>query len=187
MVRSMLEYAAPIWSPTYKYLIIAIERLQRRATNYIINNPKRPNPLHLDYKERLLRLKLLPLTYRREIMDIQLFLKIWNTPTKLGLDQLLNFRQPTTGTATRSMTKGLTLNTTKTRLISTAHFYPFRLSQTWNRLPYQLREKIRFLQDSHKVKTILTPYYIDKLERHFDPDNTCTWVSHCDCYRCKPM
>ena len=109
MVRSMLEYAAPIWSPTYKYLIIAIERLQRRATNYIINNPKRPNPLHLDYKERLLRLKLLPLTYRREIMDIQLFLKIWNTPTKLGLDKLINFRKTTTGTATRSMTKGLTL------------------------------------------------------------------------------
>ena len=40
MVISILEYASPIWSPTFKYLIIAVERIQRRATNYIPNNPK---------------------------------------------------------------------------------------------------------------------------------------------------
>ena len=98
MVRSILEYG----SPSYKYLIICIEAIQRRATNYILNNPKRPNPMHINYKERLLRLNLLPLTYRREILDIQLFLKIWNSTNKFGLDQYIYFTEPTQGRVTRA-------------------------------------------------------------------------------------
>ena len=68
MMRSILEYGSSIWSTTFKYLIINIERIQWRATNYILKNPKRPNPLHIDYKERLQTLNLLPLSYRREIL-----------------------------------------------------------------------------------------------------------------------
>ena len=115
MVRSIIEYASPVWSPTYKYLIIATERIQRRATNYILKNAKRPNPLHINYKERLLQLKLLPLTYRREIIDLQTFLKIWNSNNKLGLDKILTFSQPNLGPDTRVMATGLTIKYNKTR------------------------------------------------------------------------
>ena len=51
MVRSILEYCFNIWSPTFKYLILTIEKIQRRATNYILSNPNRPNPLLMNYKE----------------------------------------------------------------------------------------------------------------------------------------
>ena len=187
MVRSILEYASPIWSPTYKYLIIAIETIQRRATNYILKNPKRPSPLHINYKERLLRLNLLPLTYRREIIDIQTFLKAWNSENNLGLDELLTFSAPSYGPVTRAMTGGLVLKYSKTRLVKTAHFYPFRLCRIWNHLPYDIRLKLRYLTESCKTKPILVKHYFQRLEKDFDPQNTCTWVTHCDCYRCSPM
>ena len=51
MVRSITEYGSAIWSPTTKYLIILIESIQRRVINYILKNPKRPNPEHMDYKD----------------------------------------------------------------------------------------------------------------------------------------
>ena len=114
MARSILEYGSPIWSPTYKYLIQALESVQRCATIYILNNPKRPSPYHLDYKLRLIRLHLLPLTYRREIIDITMFLKIWNSPNKFGLDNVLQFSAPAHGPVTRAMATGLTIKYTKT-------------------------------------------------------------------------
>ena len=187
MVRSILEYGSPIWSPTYKYLITALESIQRRATNYILNNPKRPSPLHIDYKQRLQQLKLLPLTFRREILDLKTFLKIWNSPNKLGLDKLLQFSAPSEGRVTRAMASGLTLKYTKTRLATTAHFYPYRISMTWNKLPYNMRLSLRYLTDSEKIKRILNQYYYARLSERFDPINTCTWVTHCDCNQCKQM
>ena len=189
MVRSILEYGSVIWSPTFKYLILTIEKIQRRATNYILSNTKRPNPRHANYKERLLQLNLLPLTFRREIIDIQLFLKTWNSQNKLGrpIDKLLNFTQPNQGRVTRVMAAGLSLNYAKTRFVSTAHFYPYRLSLTWNKLPQQLRGQLRYLTDAKKIKRLLNPYYFDKLANTFDPNNTCTWVTHCDCPRCRPV
>ena len=187
MVRSILEYGASIWSPTYKYLIINIERIQRRATNYMLKNPRRPNPLRLNYKERLTRLHLLPLTFRRELMDIQLFLKTWNSNNKLGLDKLLTFTEPNCGPITRAMARGLNLNYTRYRLATTAHFYPYRLTLIWNKLPYNIRQRLRLLTDSVKIKIILKPYYFRLLDEHFDPENTCTWVTHCACNRCRPV
>ena len=186
MVRSILEYGSPVLSPTYKYLIINIEQIQRRATSCILKNPKRPDPHHLNYKDRLLRLYLLPLTFRREIIDIQTLLKTWNGDNKLWLDHVLKFSEPNQGVITRAMAAGLTLTLDKTQLISTAHFYPYRLSLIWNKLPFNIREKLRFLKDSQKIKRVLTPYYSQRLSDHFDPENTCTWVTHCDCPRCRP-
>ena len=119
------------------FAILTIERIQRRATNYILNNPKRPDPRHVDYKDRLLELNLLPLTYRRKIHDIQTFLQIWNGQNKLGLDKILRFLEPSQGIATRAMAAGLTLHYVKTRFIATAHFYPYRQSDSvWFGITY---------------------------------------------------
>ena len=187
MVRSILEYGSTIWSPSFKYLKVSIESIQRRATNYILNNPKRPNPMHINYKERLLRLKLLPLTYRREILDIQLFLKVWNSPNKMALDQYIHFTDLTQGGVTRATVGGLTLTYKRTKLITTAHFYPYRLSSLWNKLPLLLRLKLRFMDDAFKIKKVLVPHYMNMLSDSFDPQDTCTWVTHCFCTRCRPM
>ena len=56
LIRSLVTYCCQIWRP---YLIKesrTLEKLQRRASKYIMGYPS------LDYKQRLLRLNLLPLT-----------------------------------------------------------------------------------------------------------------------------
>ena len=68
LVRPHLEYGAPVWSPHHSYLINQLESVQRRATKLL------PGMKDLDYDERLRKLGLPTLTYRRVRGDmIQVF------------------------------------------------------------------------------------------------------------------
>ena len=60
LVRSRLEYGVEIWSPNLKRLINEVEAVQRRATRMI------PSLKDLPYEERLRKLKLPSLVYRRK-------------------------------------------------------------------------------------------------------------------------
>ena len=64
LVHPQLEYASQVWSPYTKEKITALERVQRRATKFILKTD-------LCYPERLVKLRLLPLEYRREILDLR--------------------------------------------------------------------------------------------------------------------
>ena len=64
LVRPHLEFSSCVWSPKYKYISDAIERVQRRATK-IISNLK-----DLPYSERLQKLNLATLDYRRKRADL---------------------------------------------------------------------------------------------------------------------
>ena len=69
-MRSKLEYASNVWSPyTIKHKLL-IENVQRRATRFILYYPK-----DMCYKERLQKINLLPLEFRREISDLILLFK----------------------------------------------------------------------------------------------------------------
>ena len=59
VVRPVLEYTAPVWSPYYAADINLIESVQHRATKLV------PGLWHLPYPERLRRLNLPTLLYRR--------------------------------------------------------------------------------------------------------------------------
>jgi ribonuclease P/MRP protein subunit RPP40 len=59
LIRPLLEYAAPAWSPSSRAVIDALERVQHRATKLV------PSIRHLTYRERLQRLRLPTLIYRR--------------------------------------------------------------------------------------------------------------------------
>ena len=70
LVRSKLEYASNVWSPyTIKHKLL-IENVQRRATRFILNYLK-----DMCYKERLQKINLLSLEFRREISDLILLFK----------------------------------------------------------------------------------------------------------------
>ena len=64
LVRPQVEYATPVWSPTLKMDIEAIERVQHRATKLL------PDIASLKYEERLQHLKLPTLQYRRLRQDL---------------------------------------------------------------------------------------------------------------------
>ena len=72
IVRPHLEYASVIWSPLYKKDKRTLENIQRRATR-LIQAMKGKN-----YSERLKRLGLPTLEYRRERADIVEVYKIMN-------------------------------------------------------------------------------------------------------------
>ena len=59
IVKSQLSYATVVWSPHHIYLKLKTERVQRRATRWILKER-----LHKSsYKERLIKLNMLPLCY----------------------------------------------------------------------------------------------------------------------------
>ena len=64
LVRPILEYCSQIWNPLYKKDIIEIEKVQRRATKLV------PALRELPYDERLKKIKLTTLAYRRKRMDV---------------------------------------------------------------------------------------------------------------------
>ena len=59
----------PLWRPHQVQHIILLERVQRRASKFILND------YSTDYKSRLIKLNLLPLMYIYELMDILFFIK----------------------------------------------------------------------------------------------------------------
>ena len=71
VVRSHLGYATQVWAPQSKELIRKIERIQRRATKYIFNLPFLCEE---SYKDRLIKLALLPVSYWHEYLDMVSFL-----------------------------------------------------------------------------------------------------------------
>ena len=63
LVRPKLSYCSPLWRPYLIKDILLLERVQRRATKFILGD------YSMDYKSRLTNLKLLPLMYTYELTD----------------------------------------------------------------------------------------------------------------------
>ena len=62
-----MSYATEVWSPSHSTLKQKAERVQRRATRWILQSKQG----ELSYKERLIHLAdLLPLTYDREVKNL---------------------------------------------------------------------------------------------------------------------
>ena len=72
IVRPHIEYAVTVCAPLYKKDMIAIENVQRRATKLVTSIK------HLSYQERLRKLGLPSLEYRRERADLIEVYKIMN-------------------------------------------------------------------------------------------------------------
>ena len=83
IIRPHLEYATPVWSPLYKKDKIVIENVQRRATK-LVSTCK-----NLPYHERLRKLGLPTLEYRRERADMIQIYKILHGIDKIDKDKLL--------------------------------------------------------------------------------------------------
>ena len=75
LVHSQLLYCSKIWHPYLLVDVKAIELVQRRATKFIVNDTS------MDYRNRLIHLKLLPLMMELEIADIMFLIKSMRSPT----------------------------------------------------------------------------------------------------------
>ena len=91
LVRTHLDYASEAWSGQSLNITSAIERVQRRATNYILGIPSRSVP----YKEHLSRTNLLPLTYWHEIKDLLFIHGCLNGKYNINIERFVNFAPET--------------------------------------------------------------------------------------------
>ena len=87
LVRSHLAYASQVWAPQYVDLIKRTERVQRRASKYILDLPFVCN---INHNQRLSILKLLPLCYWHEFLDVLFLFKSHYDIVNLSSDILPN-------------------------------------------------------------------------------------------------
>ena len=128
LVRPHLEYAAPVWSPYKAGDIESIENVQRRATKQI------PGLKHLEYPERLRKLNMPTLKYRRLRGDMIETFKILqgiydNEVTEGLLDLDENSR-------TRGNDKKLKKHRCKLNIRK--YYFTNRIVETWNSLPNEV-------------------------------------------------
>ena len=92
IVPPHIEYASSVWSPLFKKDMIALENIQRPATKLV------KSIAHLSYVDRLRKLGLPNLEYRRERTDVIRIYKILHDIDKVDKSKLFT---PSEYTATR--------------------------------------------------------------------------------------
>ena len=126
LVRPHLEYAAPVWSPHLKKHVELIENVQRRATKLV------PGLKQLPYPERLKKLKLPTLAYRRARGDmIQAYKLI--TENKDGYDKSIQPMFTFSNTCLRGHNKKLFLPRVNKNIRK--FNFSHRVITIWNSLP----------------------------------------------------
>ena len=171
LVLSNLEFSSCVWSPQDKCLMKSIESVQRAATQYILGYPD------MNYTERCVKLDILPLSYRREILDLNMFHKSLIGLNQLGHDKYVTFVPE--GTTLRSGNRGRLV---KAQMVHSECFkqsYFNRIGREWNVLDRVLRDSV-----SHNVfKNGVKLSYRNKLNT-FNTLSSCTWSSTCRCQPC---
>ena len=185
MVRSQLEYGSCLWNPNVKELIEEVERVQRKATNFIVRNNGRLHPNFKSYKQRLQECNLLPLSYRREILEVIFFLKSYHGMTGFNIRDYVAFVDEGDRRLTRETYEGSKLRVLiRYRLQLLYYAYPSRIVRIWNSLPPHLRTSLRTVSESLVIKQLINPYYYAMRDTRFNVDDTCTWINFCRCQKC---
>ena len=169
LVRSQLTYCSQLWNP---YLIkdtIILERVQRRATKFILSD------YVSDYKSRLLRLGILPLMYMLDLYDIMFFIKALQQPSpQFNIYHYISFSSSNTRSSSANK-----LNHTLTNRNYTRNFYFNRLSRIWNQLPC-----IDINQSLPVIKDAIHKYLWQHFVTNFSSNVPCTYHFCCRCTKC---
>ena len=185
LVRPILEYCTTLWNPQTKNLIEKLEKIQRRATNFVLNNKHRLTDGYIDYKTRLTELNLLPSSYRREMMDVTMFLKSKISANGFDVSKHFIFIGPKEGRHTRAQRLGLDLINPRYNYVSTANQFVRRTSRIWNGYPNPLKDNLLTSTSPAQIKSLLLKYYNNLRDTYYDAQNTCTWASVCFCSNCR--
>ena len=126
-VRPHLEYANTVWNPHKSKDVIAIENVQRRATKMI------PTLNKMAYQDRLKKLKLPTLVYRRARGDMIELFKELNAVNKVINPAV---------TINTGVSRGHNLKILKQRCAKDVRkfFFTHRVVNLWNGLPINVVE-----------------------------------------------
>ena len=162
-------YCSVLWKPYLIKHIQQIERIQRRATKYILND------YTSDYKSYLLKLHILPLMYTLDFNDIMFFIKnLKNRHDGFDIKSYISFVTGNTRLATSNK-----LQHNRSTDMMANNFYFNRLPRLWNTLPI-----IDINLHPDNIKQKLLHYFWNHFEATFDSSNTCNLSFQCCCSKC---
>ena len=171
LVKSHVSYCCQLWRPYLLKDIQSIERIQRRATKYILND------YDSDYRSRLLSLNMLPLMYWLDLQDLVFLVKCLKDPNDtLNIHQYITFVSSSTRAGTNN-----NLCHKFSRLNSTRHFYFVRIVRLWNAIPNGILDSNLTVQTN---KLRLREYLWEHFARNFNPIDFCTYHYLCPCHKC---
>ena len=176
LVKSQVCFASEVWSPSVVGLRRLLERVQRRATRWILKERTGDTP----YKDRLRRLHLLPLTYDREIRDLVFLYKCINGQTNLNLNNFVTF---ISHGRSRAKNPSLILKPAYCRTSTYQASFFNRIVKPWNYIcKYFSPDKFSSLA---VFKYSLQILYFDLLNSTYNIDFPCTWhlCRDCACHR----
>ena len=131
LVRSNLEYCSVVWCPFTKRNVNKLERIQRRATRFILKSNE-------PYDDRLHKLNLLTLEQRRFVDDVTFLFKTFNGHLDIDFSQFLDFYSQEDRYLLRHFdTKSLKKKYARTNILKNSYFY--RIVDEWNSLPLEVR------------------------------------------------
>ena len=177
IVRTPLTYGSIIWSYGSKKNLKRVEAVQRRATKYICND------YVSDYKIRLLKCKLLPFSYTKEVLDVSFLYKCLHNYYDINIYSFLSFHDPTTS-RTRLGQRPFTIKTQPGSQPKIKDFYTKRIVKTWNALPDDIVNLIPTNNLIIPFKKKVKEYYHSKLVSEFNTFDLCTWRTFYPCGRC---
>ena len=181
LVRSNFAFASQIWCPQSVELINDIEKVQRRATKFILSLGFLTD---VPYSSRLKDLDLLPITYWHEFLDLVLLHKIINNQTVIDVSARPSIALPgKTRSSFDDDTIKLIAPFAKTVTFQSSIF--IRACKTWNILPNGLRHRNTGL---YAFKSGLKLYYKNALLNVYNCDDPHTWKSVCvKCKGARPL
>lgn len=169
LIRSKITYASQIWHPHLLNDVSTLERIQRRATKFILND------YTSDYKSRLQSLHLLPLMMTLEIYDVLFFIKSYQAPQPcFNISNWVHFNR----SKTRSSSNSKLYQPVAASSLSRHHYFN-RLPRLWNALPV-----IDLTLSLVTIKKHLTNFLWSHFQDHFNPDIPCTFHFVCPCNKC---
>ena len=122
-VRSVLGYCSPMWSPNHVKDII---KLERQASKFILNDYVSP------YHVRCTALSILPLCFRREIIDLCFLYSYLHG--KLSCDYSSNFELACPHNGLRSAQQGVLFKLPLCKTVQFQCTYFYRTARLWNTL-----------------------------------------------------
>jgi hypothetical protein len=150
IVRSNFSYASQLWSPQKVELIQEMEKVQRRASKFILNYLSA-----IPYKERLLSLRILPVSYWLELLDLLFLFKVIHRLVSLlsGVCPAIYVAARRTGSTTNN---GRKLVVKKCRTTTYQNSYFIMVTKLWNILPNDLTLENQTLSYLKRVCILIT-------------------------------
>ena len=122
-VRSQLVYCSPVWRPYLIKDILQLERIQRRATKFILMCSDS------DYKSRPISANLLPLMYTFELNDMFCIKSLQSSCPSFNIHDHIAFcSRPTRSGSFQKLSHKFSHSH------FTSHFFFNRLPRLWNSL-----------------------------------------------------